>query len=121
MVVESFAIILVILLITYGNYRANRQEYGRATLPLVILPAVHILGMICGEMVASPFPSIGADYVIVLLDGIGVLVSGVLYGAFSRGLRSKISRRLYLIVASGFTVLLFFLLTFGIFRETVAG
>ena len=120
MIVECFAMILVILLIAYGNFRSRKREYGIATLPLVILPLIHIVAMICGEMFASPFPSIEADYVIVLFDGIGTMVSGMLYGMLSRGLGSKISRRLYLIISSVFTVILFFVLTAGVFQTTVA-
>lgn len=104
MVVESFAIIMVILLMAFIYLRAGKKNYGLAVLPLALVPFANGSFIILTDCVVPIPGNLAIFYMIVAV--LSLVVSCILYGLLSKNLLGKISRRVYLCLCGGFSVIL---------------
>ena len=113
MQVECLAIILVLLLMSYMISRAGKKEYGLALLPLVIVPLVHILSGLIGQVVANQI-SMPLEVVQVCIDVIGLVISCVVFSVLCTNIKNSKIRRTYLLLCSSFTVILTFVFIYDL-------
>ncbi len=113
---ESLVVLVLILLISYFSLRGGRRGAALAALPLVILPIFNLMG----GWVAPQLARMGGTPVHwrVLFVVAGMLVQGALLGAISRAMGRKSTRRTYLGMCGGFSVVFAFLIIFEILPFT---
>lgn len=104
MVVESFAIILVILLMAFIYLRSGKKNYGLAVLPLALVPFANGSFIVITDSVVPISGTLAICYMIVAV--LALVVSCILYGLLSKNLIGKIAQRVYLCLCGGFTVIL---------------
>lgn len=105
MIGECWAIIAVVLITAYTFVRAHKNSSAGATLPLMIVPFVHILSGGLTRLLLG-FIHLPAVYLTMAINTAGLVVACLLIGGISRCITSKAIRRMYLIVCGGFSILL---------------
>ena len=106
MLVECLAIVVVILLLSFVFLRSGRKDYALTTLPLMLLPTVHVITSL---LLASPLNgafSLDTGGITVAIDATSLVVSCVLLGLFSHQITSKKARNFYLVISILFVVVL---------------
>lgn len=109
MLVESIAIVLIIVFIVFVFLRSNRKEYAAATAPLVILPFFHILAFLVDDL----FSIVLSTNLKAGVDIFGLVVSVSFIAMMSTKLKSKRSRTGYLLVCTTFTTALALIFIFN--------
>ncbi len=105
MILESTAIIMVILVMSFMMLRSGRRGYALVTLPLVIVPVTHIsssrIAIILSTLLPYDFVSLRVG-----VDILGLVLSCVIFAVLSAGIRHKRTRLIFLIMCGGFSVIL---------------
>ena len=113
MVVECWAILLIILVMSYMYSRAGRRNFGMAVLPLTFVPFAHLVGgplsRVLVDCTSMRFPNI----VQISIDVAAMVVSCVIFGILSRSIQKKSSRMAYLLLCGGFTIVLAWVLIYN--------
>lgn len=96
MLIESFIILGIIVFVCIISLR-TKKDYAVAISPLIIPPAVNIIGHFFASSIAkiTPFDRL---ITYILLCMVAVLVSGALLGVFSLKFKTKKLRLTYLIM-----------------------
>lgn len=105
MLVECVCIILLILLMAFVFLRAHRKEYALTTLPLVILPLMHLLSFTVAHHIAKIMP-LDTNGVTVAFDATALVISCTILGVLSNKITAKRAKIAYLVVCGTFVVLL---------------
>lgn len=116
MLVECVAIVLVILLMAFSFLRAKRKDYAFTTLPLLVLPLMHIFSMLLAKPLHGMF-SLDAGGIIVAIDATALVASCIILGAVSHRISSKKARSVYLTICGIFVVVL----TWVLIANTIGG
>ena len=95
MVVESWAIIVLILLISFAYFRTRRLNFAVSVLPLAILPFFNLISYPLSRLFYRQF---GLDVQMVKTSVlvIAVVVSCLLYGVFAATLKKRKIKLTYL-------------------------
>ena len=102
MVVESLAILLLLLIIEVVFLRAKRREHAVQIAPLLILPAGHFLVNLVPDLIRFQLTAAVKTSVDVLCLAIAVSLLGIFSVRFTR----MRTRAAYLLTCGGFTVIL---------------
>ena len=113
MVVECWAILLIILVMSYMYSRAGRRNFGVAILPLTFVPFAHLIGGPLSRFLSDRTLLSYPNTIQISIDVLAVVVSCLIFGAFSRTVQKKSSRMAYLFLCAGFTVVLAWVLIFN--------
>lgn len=105
MILESTAIIMVILVMCFMMLRSGRRGYALVTLPLVIVPATHMSSSRIALLLEKLLPY---DYMFLRIgvDVLGLVLSCVIFAVLSAGIRHKRTRLVFLLMCGGFSVIL---------------
>ncbi|MEF9853806.1 MAG: hypothetical protein RSB36_01230 [Hydrogenoanaerobacterium sp.] len=106
MVVECWAIILLIVIIAYVISRTGRAGQAVAILPLITVPVFHLLGGPSSRFIGGLFSVFSKPLIRVSFDVAGLVVACVLYGLLAGNMGSRGGRRVYMILCGGFSALL---------------
>lgn len=82
MLVECISIIMVILMVAFIFLRSHRKDYAITTLPLLVLPMMHILSLALARHLTGMF-SLNAQGIMVALDATALVISCTVLGFFS--------------------------------------
>lgn len=106
MIAESFAILIigVLLLITFLHKR--HPGYALATLPVFFVPAGHLIITLVLKISKDRFFGIRPFMVVAFADVLALALSCVFVVVFSKNVQSKKIRSLYLITMLAYSVLL---------------
>ena len=113
MLVECICIILIICLMAVIFLRAHRKEYALTTLPLLILPLLHIFGLWLARPISGKVP-LDPEGVVIALDALALVISCTALGFFSHQISAKKPRIVYMICCCGFVTILTWVLITGI-------
>ena len=105
MIVECIAIIFGIVCMVFVFLRAKKTSYALSIIPLMIVPALHIIAMYCSKLFANMF-DLDRNLVMIAIDVLGLIASCLLLGLASGNFSSKKSRASYLLVTGAFLVIL---------------
>ncbi len=105
MLVECISIVMIIFLMAVVFLRAHRKDYAVTTLPLLILPLLHIFSLWVAEPISKLFPLEPAG-VTVAIDATALIISCTALGVFSNRITAKRPRRIYLILCGVFVTIL---------------
>ncbi|MDY4192170.1 MAG: hypothetical protein SOX72_08160 [Oscillospiraceae bacterium] len=106
MVVECWAIVIIIAVMAYIMARKGRAGAAVATLPLVLVPFCHIIAPFLAGTLDSWFQSLSYNLFYAGVMTTGLVVSCVLYGMLAGNMGKKKSRRAYVLLCSGFSAIL---------------
>jgi hypothetical protein len=106
MIFESCAVIAVILVMAIMIFRSVKNSgYSVGVLPLTLVPAVHIVGILSAPTL-SRLLHVEPIAAVVALDIFALLATGLLLGAISHAIKSRRLRWGYLVTCSLFTAIL---------------
>ena len=106
MFIESYAIIAVVLIMSYFLSRSKKSSgYAVAILPLLIVPAAHIAGRTIVRPVTQIF-SIDLTTAWVIIELTALVLACLLMGAISVSMKNRKLRGSYLVLCGGFSVIL---------------
>ncbi len=109
MAIECFVIVILIVVMSLLMLRRERKEYALSILPLVILPAVHLLSpYLLGW--AEAYTRLDRQGVLVFADAVALVVSCLLIGALAVKIEHKRARNTLVIICGLFLVVLSFIL-----------
>ena len=116
MLVECVSIILIVLVMAFMFLRAKRKEYAIVTLPLLVLPLMHIVSLLVAEPLNGIF-SLDASGITVAIDATALVISCMFLGFFSHRISSKKARNVYMLICGVFVVVL----TWVLIANTIGG
>jgi hypothetical protein len=106
MVLESYAIIALILIMAYIFTRMRRSSgYAVAILPLIIIPAVHIAGRRLVRYFSGVL-QMQDKTAWVVLELTALVITCLLLGVISTNMRNRNLKITYLALCGGFSVIL---------------
>ena len=111
-IAECWTVILVLLLVVGVYLHRGKNRLAMAVLPLVLVPLAHVIGAPVSVWVEDVFPGDSA-FLQIAIDVAALVVANMIFGAFSRGYQGKGSRRAYMVLCAGFTVLFSWVLIFN--------
>lgn len=106
MVRESFAILLVGVLLLAVFLRSHHPGYLVGSLPVFFIPAAHVLICILLYFTKGAFFGLRAAVVMAFVDVLALAASCVFEAIFSMRIESKRNRKFYLIIMLVYSVLL---------------
>lgn len=115
MLVECISIIMVILMVAFIFLRSHRKDYAITTLPLLVLPMMHILSLALSRHLTGMF-SLNAQGIMVALDATALVISCTVLGFFSNRIPVRKARNAYLVICGVFVVIL----TWVLIADTLA-
>lgn len=107
MFLESFVVIILSGILWYLFIRAGKRATALAVAPLVVLPFFNLTGIILAPRLAW-LGFLGELEWQVLFVFVGLLAGSVLFGGISRNIRRPSTRRGYLVLCGGFTLIFAF-------------
>lgn len=105
MLVESWAIIIVVLALGYIYLRSGRANYGFSVMPLTLVPLGYLVSSPLSRYVNDVFRWDPKYFRIVVVLAM-MVTACVLMAALASGIKSKTSRRIYMAICAGFTFIL---------------
>ncbi|MBC8547129.1 hypothetical protein H8711_09335 [Clostridiaceae bacterium NSJ-31] len=106
MLVESWVIIVLILLMAAIIFRTGRAGQAVAVLPLATVPLFHLLGIPLSHLLDGWFSGMSSDLFQVSFQVVGLVIACVLYGLLAGNMGSRKGRRVYMILCGIFSALL---------------
>ena len=104
MIIECFAIILLILAISMLYFRTGKKETGISIFPLLTVPVAHIISFMLSKRIAGLINAETATVAIVIHIA-ALVISAILIGIFADNYDKKY-RKLYLAIAGAFCFVL---------------
>lgn len=105
MVVESIAILIIIAAIFFVFLRSHKPKSALSTIPLMAVPAMHLLGIPLSKWLGPVLPIDTLD-ITIAMDIIGFLLFAVLAGVFLKHFHSKKTKAAYFVASGIFTLAL---------------
>ena len=107
MVFECLAIIVVILFSSYAIISSNKKGsgFGVGIMPLVLLPAAHILAVLSRRAIIKVIP-VHILSAIIVIDVLALVITSLLLGAISTRIPGQKARWTYLVLCGGFSAVL---------------
>ena len=106
MLIESCAIIVILLVMAWMFAHTGHAALAVAVLPLVVLPVFNLAAVPVSAVLAPTIPTMGVPEVSLITDLLGLAVTCVLLGLIATRIRSAKYRRAYLVVCCGYSLLL---------------
>ena len=105
MIPECFGIIIIVIVLVIDLLRRRRISYALSTVPLIILPVVHLLALFFGS-----HTKLNADLTIIISDIAAAFITVALLAIRQMKFVSTKNRMLYLIGCTVYTVIVAVLL-----------
>lgn len=106
MIIESISILAILLCMVVVFVRAQRIDYAISITPIMLLPAAHLFALICMRLAKYSVPFTSYRVIIAFVDIASLAVSSGLLLLFSSKIKSKRNKRLYIIMLSGYNIIL---------------
>ena len=104
MLIECFAIVLLIFAIFILYLRTGKKKTGISILPLVTVPVAHIISFVVSHKIAYLF-NIDDLTVGIIIHIAALVISAILIGLFADNYYKKY-RKLYLVISGAFCFIL---------------
>ncbi len=105
MLFACWAIIIVLLAMSFVFLRSGKKDYSVAILPLLITPAANIFSGVLSGLLDKPLPLSSAELRVVIVLTAG-LISCLLLGLASRRISGEKTRYIFFWVCAAFVVIL---------------
>lgn len=106
MLVESVSILAILLCIVIIFVRSGHRVAALSTVPLLLVPAVHLLAFGLSWALAPALPGVPREVMIAFADIAAVALAGVVVHLQSVKLHSKKVRRVYATLICGYNIIL---------------
>lgn len=106
MIQESFAILLVCLLLVIVFSRSKHPGYLVGTLPIAIIPIAHLLISLLLRFSKGTFLGFRAAIVAAFVDVLALVITCALVVVFSTKIESPKNRNIYLVMMLAYSLLL---------------
>ena len=113
MVVECISISAILLAIFFIFVRSNKKKTALATLPLMIVPILHLAGIPLSRWLDHIMPYNRAS-IYIIIDLVALVAACITLGIMANGFHSKKTRVVYLGVSGLFTTILSCILIFNL-------
>ena len=115
MIVESWSIIIIVLLVSFMSLHKGKTDYCIATLPLLFVPAAHLLLIPVSRRILVLWGIPRENLRIVVLVVVMVIAVS-LYYIFSKYLDTNKAKTYYLVLCVPFTVVITILYILNILK-----
>ncbi len=105
MLAECWAIVLIVLIMSYVFLRMGKQAIALSVLPLVILPLGHIIARRAGILLSQLLP-IAAQEGRIFVDVVALVLGVSIIGAIAHKIKDVLFRRMYVFLCGGFSIIL---------------
>lgn len=113
MLVESVAIVMILLFMAFIFLRSRRRDYAAATIPLILVPLVHAVVCLLGE----GFPKFAQNEIFRSTADVLALAAAVaVMGMICTKLKSRKTKYSYLVLCGGFSTLLTLIFLYEIYN-----
>lgn len=109
MLVESIAILMILLVMIFIFLRGHRRIYAVSTVPLLVVPFVHALVYIFADISKLHF----SQDILTAVDAFGLAVAVALLGMFCTRCKTRKAKYAYLFLCGGFTTILSIIFIFN--------
>lgn len=106
MVVECWVIIVLICVMAVIIIRRGTPAQGISILPLALVPFSYIFAGPLSRWLDGFFPSFSFGFFRVSFTLVGLVAACVLFGMLSGNMGGKVTRRVYMLLCAGFSVVL---------------
>lgn len=106
MFIECWVIIVLILAMAVIIIRRGTLRQGVAVLPLALVPFGYLIAGPISRWLDGFFPSISSDLFRMSLTLVALVCACVLFGVLAGKMGEKTTRRVYMILCGGFSVIL---------------
>lgn len=106
MIVECWAIILVITAMAGAFLKTGRRTYAVMSLPLLIVPFSYLISGPVSRLWMGIFPTRAAAFPSLCVMTLGLMVACFLCGGLSRNIPSTKARRAYIVCCGIFQIVL---------------
>lgn len=114
MVVECWAIVAVLVMMSYMFWSRGMAHVTLTIIPLYLLPIVHLLSGPIARTLNSMDP-FAQDMIRSGMDVAAVAISCLLVGILARAIPSSKQRKVYYFLCCGFTIVLSVVLIYDVF------
>ncbi|OJU13271.1 MAG: hypothetical protein BGN88_06905 [Clostridiales bacterium 43-6] len=111
-----FAIVAILLAMSFIFLRTGKKGYALGTIPLVFVPGMYIFASAISS-VPKIVDVIDIEIIYTLAVVTGMIVACIAYGIFASKIHKKSSRTAYLMSCGGFTLLLSIMLLLYLFKK----
>lgn len=103
MIVESLAILLLLLAMEFFLLRAHHRDHALHMMPVLILPAGHLIANLLPDFL--PFLTLSVE-IRCMIDIILMMISVTMMGFFVANFERKKAKIGYIVIFGGFTLVL---------------
>lgn len=106
MLVECWVIVILICAMAVIFIRRGAPQQGVAILPLVLVPLSYLVAGPLSRVLDPLFPTLSFALFRISITLVGLVIACVLFGLLAGNMGGKASRRVYMILCGGFSVIL---------------
>lgn len=106
MVVECFAIILVLLILSYMFMRSGKVATAVSVLPLTVVPIAYLVSKPMASVLARWLTQMTISEIRISIVIVGLIITGIILGSISVKISKKMLRRGYLWLCGSFTIII---------------
>ncbi|HIZ56827.1 MAG TPA: hypothetical protein H9671_11675 [Firmicutes bacterium] len=117
MLVESIAILCVLLLVVVVFLRAKKYEFAIASITLIIVPVGNVLAILLSYPIARQIPGVETADVAITINVAALILSCMILGFISHRIRTRSARSVYMILTGLFVGILSWLFIFSALTE----
>ena len=117
MIVESLAILLILLAMEFFLLRAHHEDHALHIMPLLILPAGHFITNLLPDLI--PLLTLSVE-IKCLVDIILMMVAVTMMGFFVANFKRRKAKIGYMILCGGFTLILGIIFMTNLYTASLA-
>lgn len=109
MVIECWAIIIVLIAVVFIFVRSGKSNYALGILPLVLVPLFHIIGYPAARLVEKLW-GVARGQTHTAIDIFALIVACIIVALVSGSIPSKKARSVFIVTCGGFMLILSWIL-----------
>ncbi len=113
MFVECWAVVVLILIMSFSYLRNGKQSFSIAIIPLIFVPFTHIVAAPLSRTIEQNF-EISAVLTHVFLDILAMILACVLFALTALKIKNSSYRVAFLVMCMGFTIIFSWMLILNI-------
>lgn len=106
MIIESIAIIVLIVILIFMIARTGRQSAALCLLPLLCVPLFYMVGIPVSGLLANTLQGLGRPVSLISITVLGLVVGCALFGMLCGNFRTRRAKQGYLVMCCGFSAAL---------------
>ncbi|MEG2653193.1 MAG: hypothetical protein RSA17_06410 [Ruthenibacterium sp.] len=106
MITESIAISAIALCLMFLFVRGKHPDYAISVSPILLVPIIHLTALLALRAADGFLPTVPYQMMVAWADMAALAVSCALFVTFSVKIKSKKTKRLYIMLMVGYSVLL---------------